>query len=155
MQGRCTCGDIVYRLTETPLITHACHCSWCQRESGSAFALNAMIETRHIALVQGTAEAIELPSASGKGQRAMRCPRCGVTLWAHYHGTGLRFAYIKVGTLDEPGAAPPDVQIYVTTKQPWVVLPDGARVFEEFYRRSQVWRPEALARFAAERAREA
>ncbi len=136
-------------------MVHACHCTWCQRESGSAFALNGMIETRHIELLSGAPVGRDLPSASGKGQKVMACPSCGVALWAHYNGTGPRFAYVKMGTLDDTGAVAPDVHIFTSTKQPWLMLTGDVPVFEAFYRRSEVWRPEAYARFQAERAREA
>ena len=155
MQGRCSCGAVGYSLSAEPLVVHACHCTWCQRESGSAFALNGMIESRHIDVTRGTPEAVELPTASGKGQRLMRCPECGVALWSSYHGTGPRFSYVKMGTLDDTAQAAPDVHIFTSTKQPWLELPAGVPAFEAFYRRSAVWRPEAYARFQAERAREA
>jgi len=155
MDGRCSCGAVGYRLAEAPLVVHACHCSWCQRESGSAFGLNGMIESRHIELTRGTPQAMELPTASGKGQRVMRCPDCGVALWAVYHGTGPAFSYVKMGTLEDTGAVRPDVHIYTTTKQDWLPIPEGVPAFEGFYRPSEVWRPEAYARFKAERARAA
>lgn len=152
--GRCTCGEVEYRLHAEPLVVHACHCTWCQRESGSAFALNGMIETRHIEVTKGTPVARELPSASGKGQRVHACPRCGVALWAAYHGTGPKFSYLKMGTLADTSTVAPDVHIFTSTKQPWLELGDSVPVFDAFYRRSEVWRPEAYARFQDERARE-
>ena len=152
--GRCTCGEVEFRLHADPLVVHACHCTWCQRDSGSAFALNGMIETRHIEVLAGSPVARELPSASGKGQRVMACPSCGVALWASYHGTGPKFSYVKMGTLDETSDVRPDVHIFTSTKQAWLDLPGDVPVFEGFYRRSEVWRPEAYARFQQERARE-
>jgi hypothetical protein len=155
MNGRCSCGEVVYRLRAEPLIVHACHCTWCQRESGSAFALNGMIETRCIEIITGAPVARDLPSSSGRGQRVYACGRCGVALWTHYRGAGPAFAYVKMGTLDDTSAVAPDVHIFTSTRQTWLALPDDVPVFEEFYRRSEVWRPEAYARFQAERAREA
>lgn len=153
LTGHCTCGEVSYRLSADLLITHACHCTWCQRESGAAFGLNGLIETRHLEVTGGAPVARELPSNSGKGQRAMACPDCGVVLWAHYHGMGPRFAFVKLGTLDDTSAARPDVHIFTSTKQPWLALDGDIPVFEEYYRRSEVWRPESYARFEAERAR--
>ncbi len=155
MQGHCSCGAVSYRLLDTPLVVHACHCTWCQRESGSAFALNGMIETRLIEVTGGRPEAMELPTASGKGQRVCRCGACGVALWASYHGTGPRFSYVKMGTLEDTRTVAPDVHIFTSTKQDWVDIPAGVPAFEGFYRRSDVWRPDAYQRFQAERAREA
>lgn len=149
MHGHCTCGAVRYRLTDRPLFTHCCHCTWCQRETGSAFALNAMIETDRVDLLAGAPEEIVTPSASGKGQIILRCPSCHVALWSHYAGSGRRIAFVRVGTLEDPAACPPDVHIFTATRLPWVQIPEGARVYEAFYRRSEIWPPESLARRAA------
>ena len=44
IEGGCDCRRVRYRMMTAPLFVHCCHCRWCQRESGAAFALNAMIE---------------------------------------------------------------------------------------------------------------
>lgn len=148
MQGRCTCGAVRYRLTDRPLFTHCCHCSWCQRETGSAFALNAMIETACLQS-EGAVERVMTPSASGKGQEIARCPACRVALWSHYAGAGRRVAFVRVGTLDDPAACPPDIHIFTTTRQPWLVLDGRVPVMAEYYRRSEHWPAFALARWQA------
>lgn len=155
MHGHCTCGEIAFEVTDSFLCVHSCHCTWCQRETGSAFALNGLIETRNLHLVRGSPVEVTLASASGKGQIVARCPGCQVALWSHYAGGGRRFAFVRVGTLDEAARVVPDVFIFTSTALPWVRFPDGARIFDEFYRRSEVWSPPALARRAAEMAREA
>jgi len=152
MEGHCTCGSVRYRLNAKPLIVHCCHCTWCQRESGSAFAVNAVIEASQVELLQGQPVQTKLPSASGKGQIIWRCPDCGVTLWSNYLQAGPRIHFVRVGTLEEPSRAPPDIHIYTSTKQPWVILPDGVPAVSEFYKPAEVWTAESLARFKAARA---
>jgi hypothetical protein len=132
-----------------PIIVHCCHCRYCQRETGAAFALNAVIETSRLTLVEGTPEPILTPSLSGKGQRIVRCPRCRIAVWSHYAGGGDAFSFVRVGTLDEPDRLPPDAHIFTSTKQPWVILPPEARAFTEFYSPKEVWPQESLARWAA------
>jgi hypothetical protein len=144
--GGCTCRALRYRLTRAPLIVHCCHCRWCQRETGSAFVLNALIESAHLEQLTGTADLVLTPSASGKGQRIARCPSCRVALWSHYAGLGERASFVRVGTLDEPDQLPPDVHIYIESKQPWVQLPVGVPAFSQYYKAQEVWRPESLAR---------
>ena len=146
--GRCSCGAVRYRADVEPMITHCCHCSWCQRETGSAFVINAVVETSSLEMT-GETETVDTPSLSGKGQKIVRCPTCRVALWSHYPQSGKLLAFVRVGTLDDPDAVPPDVHIYTHSKQPWVRLPDGARVFEEFYNVPEVWSPEARARAKA------
>src|SRR5208282_3785151 len=101
-EGGCTCGFVRYRMSGGPLFVHCCHCSWCQRETGSAFALNAMIEAERVQLLQGEVEVIETPSQSGKGQRISRCPTCKIAVWSNYVGAGDAVRFVRVGSLDEP-----------------------------------------------------
>lgn len=144
--GGCTCGAVRYRMTRTPLIVHCCHCRWCQRETGSAFVLNALIESAQLARLAAEPQIVLTPSNSGKGQRIARCPKCQVAVWSHYAGLGEVLSFVRVGTLDEPDLLPPDVHIYTESKQPWVVIPSGARAFDQYYRSAEVWSAECLAR---------
>lgn len=147
--GGCTCRQVRFRLATKPLFVNCCHCSWCQRETGASFALNAMIESDRVALLQGVVEWVDTPSNSGRGQMIARCPRCRVALWSHYAGAGKAVSFVRVGTLDEPALLPPDVHIFTTTKQPWVVLPSGTPAMAEYYKASELWPAESLARRAA------
>jgi hypothetical protein len=143
--GGCDCRAVRYRLRSRPMFVHCCHCRWCQRETGASFALNALIETDRVE-VQGEVELVDTPSDSGKGQLIARCPRCRIALWSHYGGGGRQVSFIRVGTLDMPDAFPPDIHIYTCSKQPWVVLPDGALAVSEYYKSSEVWPPASLER---------
>jgi hypothetical protein len=145
-EGGCTCRAIRYRVTSRPLFVHCCHCTWCQRESGSSFALNAMIEADRVVLLAGEPEVVATPSNSGKGQKIARCPTCRIALWSNYAGAGDKFRFVRVGTLDEPRRLPPDVHIFTASKQPWVVIPDGMPAVEIFYDRKVLWPAESLAR---------
>ena len=151
-EGGCTCRAVRYRLGRSPLIVHCCHCRWCQRETGSAFVINALIETSHLTRLAGDPQRVPTPSNSGKGQTIARCPSCQVAVWSHYAGGGDNVAFIRVGTLDEPGRLPPDVHIFTSTKQPCVTLPASARVFPEFYAPPDVWSNDARQRWAAVKA---
>jgi hypothetical protein len=144
--GGCGCGDIRYRMESEPLIVHCCHCHWCQRETGTSYALNAMIEADRVTLLQGQPEAIPTPSNSGKGQTIWRCPQCQIALWSNYAGAGDKLRFVRVGTLDEAHRLPPDVHIFTSSKQPWVVIPEGHMAVEEYYNKKEVWKEESLAR---------
>ncbi|WP_172296672.1 GFA family protein [Pseudoruegeria sp. HB172150] len=146
MDGKCTCGKIRYRLAARPLFVHCCHCRWCQRETGSAFVLNALIEASKVEVLECEPMAVATPSESGNGQIIHRCPDCHVALWSIYSGAGDRFLFVRVGTLLDPDACPPDIHIFTESKQPWVVLPEGVPAMPEYYRRSQYWPDWALER---------
>lgn len=148
-EGGCTCRAVRYRMTSKPLFVHCCHCRWCQRESGAAFALNAMIEADRVVLLQGEPERVDTPSNSGKGQVYYRCPTCRIALWSNYAGAGDAVRFVRVGTFDEPDRLPPDIHIYTDSKQPWVVLPPDSLAFPAFYKRSDVWPEDSLARLKA------
>ena len=155
LEGGCTCRAVRFRLAGRPLFVHCCHCTWCQRESGASFALNAMIESERVELLSGAPELVDTPSASGAGQRIARCPRCRVAVWSHYAGAGDAIRFVRVGTLDEPGRLPPDIHIFTASKQPWVVLPPGTPAVVEYYASKQYWPAESLARRDAMRAKTA
>ena len=148
-EGGCACRYVRYRMSSKPLIVHCCHCSWCQRETGSAFVLNAMIEADRVELTAGAVAIVDTPSNSGKGQHISRCPRCQVALWSTYAGAGEALRFVRVGTLDEPAALPPDIHIFTASKQPWVVLPSGTPAVREYYRSAEHWPRESLDRRAA------
>jgi hypothetical protein len=146
LQGGCDCGAMRYQMTSRPLFVHCCHCRWCQRETGAAFALNAMIESDRVVLLQGEPILVNTPSNSGKGQKIARCPQCYIALWSNYAGAGEAIRFVRVGTLDEPDRFPPDIHIFTSSKQPWVVLPPGTPAVEEYYDRKQFWPEESLER---------
>jgi potassium efflux system protein len=145
-EGTCTCGGIRYRMTSAPLFAHSCHCTWCQRESGAAFAPNAMIESDRLQLLQGQPELVDTPSNSGKGQLIARCPRCRVALWSHYVGAGRALAFVRVGTLKEPARMPPDIHIFTSTRQPWVQLSPDIPAVTDYYDHANCWTKDSLAR---------
>jgi hypothetical protein len=149
LEGGCTCRTIRYRLTSEPMFVHCCHCRWCQRESGAAFALNALIEADRVQLHAGDPVVVPTPSASGKGQKIARCPQCWIAVWSTYAGAGDAIRFVRVGTLDEPDRLVPDIHIYTDSKQPWVVLPEGIPAVAEYYDRRRYWPAASLARRAA------
>ncbi len=153
LEGGCTCRAVRYRMTSRPLFVHCCHCRWCQRETGASFALNAMIEADRVLLLAGAPECVDTPSNSGKGQKIWRCPTCRIALWSNYAGAGTAVHFVRVGTLDDPDALPPDIHIFTASKQPWVVLPAGTPAVPEYYDAKVRWPAESLARRAALRSR--
>ena len=146
MEGGCACGNVRYRLTDAPMFVHCCHCTSCQTETGSAFVINALIEGERIEMLAGAPEAVMTPSESGKGQEIMRCPTCHVALWSHYATLARKLAFVRVGTLDAPGAVPPDVHIFTRSKLPWIMLPEGVPAVEVYYDSAVLWPEASLAR---------
>ena len=145
LEGGCVCATVRYRLTSTPMFTHCCHCRDCQRQTGSAFVLNALIEADRVTLISGDVEGVGAPTASGRPHLIYRCPSCGTALWSVYGGID-KLRFVRVGTLDDPAALTPDVHIYTRSKLPWVRLPEGVPTFEAYYDSKKLWPPESLER---------
>lgn len=131
--GGCACGAIRYSLADSPYAVNCCHCTDCQREIGSAFAVNAAIETTLLHATGPEPLVDHLASASGAGQTVMRCPQCHTPLWSHYGGLGAKAAFVRAGTLDNPALCPPTAHIWTRSKLPWVMLDPAIPAFEGFY----------------------
>lgn len=147
LRGGCSCGHVRYELLSVPIRVHCCHCTDCQRHTGSAFVLNAIIETSAIRMIRGALEAVPVRRAYGPHD-IYRCPKCQVALWSDYgHRPQIRF--VRVGTLDDPAALRPDIHIYTRTKVPWLRLPKGVPAFKDYYDLKKVWPKESQARLKA------
>ena len=145
LHGSCFCGAVRYQLETPPMFVHCCHCSDCQKQTGSAFAINALIERDRIALFSGEPQPVAMKTDSGQPHDIYRCPKCQSALWSDY-GRRRVMVFVRVATLDTPSVLPPDVHIFTRSKLDWVVLPKGARAFEEYYDMEKEWPPESLAR---------
>jgi hypothetical protein len=145
LEGGCACGEIRYRLASKPMFVHCCHCRDCQRQTGSAFVINALIETDRVEKLKGETVAITVPTDSGQPHVIHRCKTCGVAVWSHYGGNR-PLSFVRVGTLDDPSALAPDVHIYTRSKLPWVALPADVPAFEAYYSSKTLWPRESLER---------
>ena len=144
-EGGCACGAVRYRLDAAPMFVNCCHCQECQRLTGSAFVINALIETDRIVPLAGTPVPVPVPTASGRPHDVYRCAACQTALWSDY-GRRPALRFVRVGTLDEPAALPPAAHIFTRSKLPWVTLPAGVPAFAVFYDMQALWPPESLAR---------
>jgi hypothetical protein len=146
-EGGCSCGAVRYRLTSEPLFVHCCHCLNCQRQTGSAFVINLLIEADRVELLSGEPLPVDVLRDDGSKQRIYRCPSCQVAVFSEYGRPGVWF--VRAGTLDDPSGVTPDVHIYTRSRVPWVTLPDGAPAFSEYYDTTALWPPESLERARA------
>jgi hypothetical protein len=146
-EGGCSCGAVRYRLATQPLFVHCCHCLNCQRQTGSAFVVNVLLEADRLEIAKGEPQPVEVPRDDGSPQEIFRCPDCQVALYSLYGDPVV--AFIRAGTLDEPASVSPDVHIFTRSKLPWVVLPEGVPSFEAYYDMSELWPAESLERVRA------
>jgi hypothetical protein len=151
VEGGCSCGAVRYRLTSEPLFVHCCHCLNCQRQTGSAFVINVLIEADRLEVLTGEPRPVEVPRDDGSAQRIFRCPECEVAVFSEYGRPEVLF--VRAGTLDEPAAVAPDVHIYTRSKVPWVVLPPSVPAFDVYYDSKTLWPAASLERLRAAFAR--
>ncbi len=143
--GGCACSAVRYRLLTAPMFVNCCHCKDCQRQTGSAFVINALIETDRIEITTGMPVATPMPTESGRIHDVYRCPVCQTAVWSDY-GARPALRFVRVGTLDEPAALAPDAHIFTRSKLPWIVLPAYSRAFDVYYHMESLWPPESLER---------
>src|SRR5262245_18792467 len=146
-EGGCACGAVRYRLASDPLFVHCCHCLNCQRQTGSAFVINLLIETDRVELLEGEPQPVDVPRDDGSDQTIYRCPACQTAVFSRYGHPGVRF--VRGGTLDDPSSVAPDVHIYTRSKLPWVELPGAVPAFEVYYDTKTLWPPSSLERLQA------
>jgi hypothetical protein len=146
-EGGCACGAVRYRLRSEPLFVHCCHCLNCQRQTGSAFVINVLIEADRVDVIAGTPLPVDVPRDDGSTQKIFRCSTCQIAVFSEYGHPGVRF--VRAGTLDEPSTVTPDVHIYTRSKLGWVRLPDSVPAFDGYYDSRTLWPPASLERVAA------
>jgi hypothetical protein len=144
-EGGCACGAVRYRLTSEPMFVNCCHCEDCQRQTGGAFAINALIETDRIEMLSGAPVAISMPTDSGRPHDIYRCEDCATALWSDY-GRRPAMRFVRATTLDDRRAVAPDAHIFTRSKLPWVGLPPEVPAFEVYYDMATLWPAESLAR---------
>lgn len=144
-EGGCSCGAVRYRMAGPPMFVQCCHCKDCQRQTGSAFVMNAVMEADRIELLCGAPASRALPTSSGRPHIAAFCADCGTTLWSDY-GARKVMLFVRVGALDDPEALPPDVHIFTRSRLPWVEIASGAPEFAVYYDMAALWPAESLRR---------
>jgi hypothetical protein len=145
--GGCSCGEVRYRLASDPLFVNCCHCLNCQRQTGSAFVINALIEAGRVELLAGNPVAVGVPRDDGSTQKIRRCPTCQVAVFSEY--TRPEVLFVRAGTLDDPASVAPDAHIYIRSKVPWMTLPEGVPAFEGYYDSKTLWPRTSLERLRA------
>jgi hypothetical protein len=145
LEGGCACGAVRYQLSSPPMFVNCCHCRDCQRQTGSAFVVNAVIETDRIGIVSGKPEPVPVPTESGRPHDIYRCAICHTALWSDY-GRRPALRFVRVGTLDDPAALPPDAHIFTRSRLPWIELPKSVPAFDVYYDMEALWPAASLKR---------
>jgi hypothetical protein len=128
--GGCQCGTVRYEVRTEPLTLYACHCTDCQTQTGSAFALSMVVPRSGIATTSGEPQFWRRVHESGRAAECFFCPSCGTRLW-HNPERNLAITILKPGTLDDTAWMRPVGHIWVRSAVPWIALPQQALLYPQ------------------------
>ncbi|MBC7493296.1 MAG: GFA family protein [Novosphingobium sp.] len=129
VEGGCNCGAVRYRIEGDPMVVAQCHCRNCQRQSGSAFSVNLLVQDANFATTGDLTTYVDKDTLSGAPILRKFCGICGSPILSDFsNGTGM--VVVKAGTLDDPTPFTPGVSVWTSRKLPWVDLPDEQHKFE-------------------------
>ena len=128
VEGGCQCGSVRYRVSGEPIGVVVCHCTECQRQSGSAFGMSMAVRSAAFRLIAGELDSFAVIADSGRAKTGAFCPRCGTRI---YHQTAPEVLSVKAGTLDDTSRLRPTAHYWTKRKQPWVTIPDDVATFRD------------------------
>ncbi len=149
LSGGCACGAVRYTLAAEPIFVNNCHCTLCQKQTGSTSVVNMFLETAHLTQHSGETTQHIVKAGRGGDHVIVRCAACGTAMWSFYPRLGELGAGVRAGTLDDPGAVRPDAVIFIANRMPWVALPEGIPQFETTYNAAELLPPERYDRLRA------
>lgn len=126
--GGCQCGAVRYTLNAEPMRVMACHCTECQRQSGSAFGMSMLVKRSDL-VVTGTLKSFTRTADSGNANTGAFCPECGNRIY-NVPGYAEDRLVLKPGTLDDTSWVHPQAFIWMKSAQSWIETPDGVRCFD-------------------------
>ena len=129
-EGGCLCGAVRYRAQGAPLRTTVCHCTMCQKRTGSAFGVGAYFKAEQVSFLGGRLETYEhVSDESGRWLRFEFCPKCGTQVtWTLEAMPGMRG--IALGSFDDPKWLQPNRFGWFRSAHPWVRPPEGIEIVQ-------------------------
>jgi hypothetical protein len=129
LTGGCQCGALRYEILAEPLSVYVCHCTECQKQSGSAFAMSAMVPRESLHYVAGRPQSWSRTAESGRVLDGDFCATCGTRL-VHHPRANPKVSILKPGTLDDTSWLVPVGHIWTKSAQTWVTIPPDAIAHE-------------------------
>ena len=120
LNGGCLCGAVRYTANAEPEFVGLCHCTDCQKHTGSAFAIMVRLPKTALQL-QGTVKTFSKPGDSGNPILRYFCPECGSSIYDEPTARPGKIN-LNAGTLDDPSLVAPTLEIYCDSALPWVQL---------------------------------
>jgi len=118
LTGRCQCGALRYTVREAPYVIYACHCTNCQKQTGSAFVLSAAIPEPSFSFTTGEPARFTWTSDAGNERFGLFCGACGTRI-ANGQTPSIGIYSLRAGTLDDTSWVRPAGHIWMRSAQPW------------------------------------
>ena len=118
LNGRCQCGALQYSVSAAPIMIYACHCTNCQKQTGSAFVLSATIPEDSLSFTAGEPARTEWKSDSGTERFGLYCGGCGTRI-ANGQTPSIGFYSLRAGTFDDTSWVRPAGHIWMRSAQSW------------------------------------
>jgi hypothetical protein len=130
--GGCQCGAIRYEISEAPQLVYTCHCTECQRLTGSAFSMALVVAGTAFQPAGTQPRPLQRQADSGRIVTRWVCPDCGTWIWSgpKPHPATRDALRVRAGTLDDTSWLYPTAHFWTRSAQSWVVLPEGDQRFE-------------------------
>lgn len=128
--GQCLCGKVRYRVSQEPVTVYACHCTDCQRRTGSAFALSMVVRRDALELLAGQTTGYSARLPDGRSKSGQMCAACGTRLWGT-PAKNPKIVVVQPGTLDQPCHLAPVAHQWLSEAQPWFSVPPGVAAYPE------------------------
>ena len=123
--GGCLCGAVRYAVNAPITALRVCHCTHCQKNTGTGASVNAVVAGADFALTQGTPKRFTIRADSGRTLYRYFCGDCGSPLYAH-RDTGTERIVVKAGTLDDTSGMRISAHIWTASKRPWSYIDPAA-----------------------------
>lgn len=124
-EGGCLCGAVRYILKSEPTYSGNCHCRSCQRAIGAGFVTWVGVAPDNFEVTRGGIT----HCATSPGVQRGFCGRCGTSLT--FTGDGWTDVGLTAASLDDPTIATPTSNVYLDHRQPWVVIDDSLKKYDQ------------------------
>ncbi len=138
LTGGCQCGALRYvARPSVKFRSYACHCTDCQSQTGSAFALHVWLLAAELEVV-GECHEGRQSKPDGARLSVFGCPHCLSRIYS-VNSSRPQVITLRIGTRDDSARFTPDFHIWVRSKQPWINLPQGAMALDEQPKLAEEW----------------
>jgi len=128
LSGGCLCGAVRYTVSAPITELRACHCTHCQKASGGAGSVNAVLPSSALRVTQGTPKRYDAKADSGRTLHRFFCGGCGSPIYSQRESRPDTIV-LRAGTLDKPAAAKITANIWTKSAQPWAHIDPASKQF--------------------------